>query len=144
MSHRRLGHLGPDDVTPRERSPSSRDRPAPPTGTVIVHPDHGSQFRSHRYQHTQKAHGLTGFMGRVAYAGDNAAMKSFFALLQNNALGRPSLKSREDLPVAVTSWTWKAYPRRRRQRGLGRMTPIESGTTTVRHTAVAARTTNQH
>jgi hypothetical protein len=43
-----------------------------PTGTVVVHSDRGGQFRSHRYQRTLRAHGMTGSMGRVSSAGDNA------------------------------------------------------------------------
>ena len=77
-------------------------------------------------------------MGRVASAGDDAAMESIFALLQNNVLDRQFWKSREDLTVAVISWIETTYRRRGRQRGLGRMTPIESETATARHTAIAA------
>lgn len=109
-----------------------------PTGTVIVHSDRGGQFRSRRYQRTLKAHGLIGSMGRVASAGDNAAMESFFALLQNNVLDRQAWKTREDLTVAVISWIETTYHRRRRQRGLGRMTPIEFETAMVRQAAIAA------
>lgn len=59
-----------------------------PTGTTVVHSDRGGQFRSHRYQRTLRTHRLTGSMGRVSSAGDNAAMESFFALLQKNVLNR--------------------------------------------------------
>jgi len=53
-----------------------------PEGTVIVHSDRGGQFRSRAFRATLKANGLTGSMGRVAAAGDNAAMESFYSLLQ--------------------------------------------------------------
>ena len=59
-----------------------------PTGTLVVHSDRGGQFRSRCYQRTLRAHGLTGSMGRVSAAGDNAAMESFFSLLQKNVLNR--------------------------------------------------------
>ncbi len=39
-------------------------------------------------------HDLVGSMGRVGAAGDNAAMESFFALLQKNVLDRPPGGSR--------------------------------------------------
>ena len=39
-------------------------------------------------------------MGRVSSAGDNAAMESFFALLQKNVLNRQSWATREDLRLA--------------------------------------------
>ena len=59
-----------------------------PTQTVIVHSDRGSQFRSAAFVATLRRHGLTGSMGRVGACGDNAAMESFFALLQKNVLDR--------------------------------------------------------
>jgi transposase InsO family protein len=95
-----------------------------PEGTV-VHSDRGSQFRSTVFVRTLKSHGLTGSMGRVGACGDNAAMESFFALLQKNVLDRQRWTSRQELRLAIVTWIEKTYHRRRRQRGLGRLTPIE-------------------
>ena len=64
-------------------------------------------------------------MGRVAAAGDNAAMESFFALLQKNVLDRQSWTTREQLRIAIVTWIERTYHRRRRQTALGRLTPIE-------------------
>ncbi len=64
-----------------------RGGPAPVAGCT-VHSDRGSQFRSRRFVEELKHQGLTGSMGRVGAAGDNAAMESFFALLQKNVLNR--------------------------------------------------------
>lgn len=55
---------------------------------VIVHSDRGSHFRSRKFQRALKRHGLKGSMGRVGACGDNAAMGSFFSLLQKNVLDR--------------------------------------------------------
>jgi putative transposase len=96
-----------------------------PAGTVVVHSDRGSQFRSASFVTTLKDHGLTGSMGRVGACGDNAAMESFFALLQKNVLDRQRWSGREQLRLAIITWIEKTYHRRRRQRGLGRLTPIE-------------------
>jgi putative transposase len=95
-----------------------------PIGTV-VHSDRGSQFRSNAFVSTLKSHGLVGSMGRVGACGDNAAMESFFSLLQKNVLDRQRWTSREELRVAIVIWIERTYHRRRRQRGLGRLTPIE-------------------
>jgi putative transposase len=57
----------------------------------IVHSDRGSQFRSRKFVSVIARHGLVGSMGRVGAAGDNAAMESFFALLQKNVLDRRCL-----------------------------------------------------
>jgi len=64
-------------------------------------------------------------MGRVGACGDNAAMESFFALLQKNVLDRQRWTSREQLRLAIITWIERTYHRRRRQRRLGRLTPIE-------------------
>jgi putative transposase len=42
--------------------------------------------RSNAFVRTLANNGLVGSMGRVGACGDNAAMESFFALLQNNVL----------------------------------------------------------
>jgi hypothetical protein len=94
-------------------------------GTVIVHSDRGSQFRSRDFVAVLKAAGLSGSMGRVAAAGDNAAMESFNSLLQKNVLDRQRWETRDDLRYAIIYWVEHTYNRRRRQRRLGRLTPVE-------------------
>lgn len=69
---------------------------------VIVHSDRGGQFRSRRFQAALKAYGARGSMGTVGACGDNAAMESFFALLQKNVLNRQSWAKREELSMAIT------------------------------------------
>ena len=64
-------------------------------------------------------------MGQVGAAGDNAAMESFFALLQKNVLDRKRWRTREELRIAIITWIERTYHRRRRQDGLRRLTPIE-------------------
>lgn len=91
----------------------------------IVHTDRGSQFRSRKFVHVLNRHQLVGSMGRVGAAGDNAAMESFFALLQKNVLDRHTWATRDELRIAIVRWIERTYHRRRRQAGLGRLTPIE-------------------
>jgi putative transposase len=107
-----------------------------PAGTIVLHSDRGSQFRSNAFVRTLREHGLTGSMGRVGACGDNAAMESFFALLQKNVLDRQRWTSREDLRLAIITWIERTYHRRRRQRALGRLTPIEYET--INQAATAA------
>lgn len=101
-------------------------------GTVgaIVHSDRGSQFRSHAYIRALRDAQLLGSMGRVGACADNAAMESFFSLLQKNVLNRQRWATREQLRLAIVIWIEKTYHRRRRQDALGRMTPIEFETLT--------------
>jgi transposase InsO family protein len=103
-----------------------------PAGTT-VHSDRGSQFRSTAFVTALKHHGLVGSMGRVGACGDNAAMESFFSLLQKNVLDRQRWDNREELRVAIVIWIERTYHRRRR---LGRLTPIEYETlNTATHAA---------
>ena len=95
-----------------------------PAGTV-VHSDRGSQFRSRKFVKALRRNGLVGSMGRVGACGDNAAMESFFALLQKNVLDRQRWATRQELRLAIVTWIERTYHRRRRQRRLGRLTPIE-------------------
>ena len=95
-----------------------------PNGT-IVHSDRGSQFRSEAFLQELENNGLTGSMGRAGACGDNAAMESFNALLQNNVLDRKRWKTRAELKSAIVYWIEHTYNRRRRQRILGKCTPVE-------------------
>jgi putative transposase len=91
----------------------------------ILHTDRGSQFRSRKLQRALRRYSMVGSMGQVASAADNAAMESFFSLLQNNVLNRQRWRTREDLRIAIVTWIERTYHRRRRQAALGRLTPIE-------------------
>ena len=91
----------------------------------VLHTDRGSQFRSRKFVHALNRHGMVGSMGRVGAAGDNAAMESFFSLLQKNVLDRRSWATREALRIAIVRWIERTYHRRRRQAALGRLTPVE-------------------
>ena len=67
-------------------------------------------------------------MGRVGACADNAAMESFFSLLQKNVLNRQRWLTRQELRLAIATWVERTYHRRRRQRRLGKLTPIEHET----------------
>jgi hypothetical protein len=104
----------------------------------VVHSDRGSQFRSRKVARALARHALVDSMGQVASAGDNAAMESFFSLLQNNVLNRRRWATREDLRIAIITWIERTYHRRRRQHRLGRLTPIEFETIMATQVALAA------
>ena len=78
-----------------------------------------------RFVRLLKNNGLRGSMGRVGAAGDNAAMESFFSLLQKNVLDTRRWDTPQDLRLAIVSWIETKDNRRRRQRTLGRLTPVE-------------------
>jgi transposase InsO family protein len=91
----------------------------------ILHSDRGSQFRARKLHRALLRHRMVGSMGQVGSAADNAAMESFFALLQKNVLDRRRWATRDELRIAIIIWIERTYHRRRRQVALGRLTPIE-------------------
>lgn len=92
-------------------------------GTAL-HSDRGAQIRPEVFVQTHRSSGLTGSMGRVG-TGGNAAVESFFALLKKDVLDRPRWATMEDLRFAIVAWIERTYHRRRRQRALGKVTPVE-------------------
>ncbi|MGV0869106.1 IS3 family transposase [Corynebacterium kalidii] len=104
----------------------------------VVHSDRGSQFRSRKFLRALAGHDMVGSMGRVGSSGDNAAMESFFSLLQKNVLDRRSWITREQLRIAIVTWIERTYHHRRRQARLGRLTPIEFEAIMTKDVALAA------
>ncbi len=52
-------------------------------------------------------------------------MESFLALLEKNVLNTRRWHTRVELQLAIVTWIERTCHRRRRQRSLGRLTPIE-------------------
>jgi putative transposase len=105
----------------------------------ILHADRGSQFRSESVRRALKRHDMVGSMGRVASAADNAAMESFWSLLQKNVLNQQRRwATRQDLRLAIVTWTERRYHREREQDALGGLTPIEYETIMNTNQALAA------
>ena len=75
--------------------------------------DLNSSARS--FVHALGRYEMVGSMGRVGAAGDNAAMESFFSLLQKNVLNRRRWATREELRIAIVTWIERTYHRPRRQ-----------------------------
>jgi hypothetical protein len=90
--------------------------------------------------HALNRHGMVGSMGRVASAGDNAAMESFWSLLQTNVLNQRRRRTRQALRLAIVVWIERKYHRQRPQDSLGGLTPIEYEATITPTEATAAYT----
>ena len=91
----------------------------------VVHTHRGSQFRARKMVRALLHLRMVGSMGRVGAAGDNAAMESFFRLLQKNVLNRRAWATRDELRIAIVPWIERTYHRRRRQKRLHGLTPVE-------------------
>lgn len=80
-----------------------------PVGRTL-HSDHGSQFRSRKFVELLSQSGITGSMGRVSACADNAAMESFFALLQKNVLNTKRWHSKQELRLEIVTWIERTSP----------------------------------
>jgi transposase InsO family protein len=80
---------------------------------------------------------MVGSMGQVGAADDNAAMESFFSLLQKNVLNRRRWATRDELRIAINTWSERTYHQRRRQAARGRSTPAEYETSITPATQAA-------
>lgn len=67
----------------------------------IVPSGRGSQSKSRKFLRALEYHRLVGSIVRMGAAGDDTAMNSFFALLQNNALNWRTWVTREQLQTAI-------------------------------------------
>lgn len=130
-SHRMKASLAVDAL---EMAVLHRGRPK----NVVVHSDRGSQFRSKKFQNALTRHELKGSMGQVGACADNAAMESFFSLLQKNVLDRERWATRQQLNLAIMHWIEAKYHRKRKQRALGKLTPIEFATAMLNRVVLAA------
>ncbi len=107
-----------------------------PAGT-IVHSDRGGQFRSKRFSMMLRNNGLVGSMGRSRRQVTRPPWsRSSPCSRRTSSTARRGSRARNSASAIVT-WIERTYHRRRRQRGLGRLTPIEFGTI-YNHTALAA------
>lgn len=70
-------------------------------------------------------------------------MESFRALLQRNVLNTRLWRTRAELQYAITYWVEHTSNRRRRQRELGRLTPIEFELAVTSNTTHAAARVTQ-
>jgi putative transposase len=104
----------------------------------ILHSDRGSQFHARKVHRALTRHHMVGSMGQVGTAADNAAMESFFSLLQKNVLNTRRWETRDDLRIAIVTWIERTYHQRRRQPALGKLTPTEYETIMTPTAALAA------
>jgi transposase InsO family protein len=107
-------------VAALDRAVARRAATGQPVAGCVLHTDRGSQFRAPKLQQGLVSHRVLGSMGQVGSAGDNAAMESFFALLQKNVLDRQAWDTRDQLRIAIVSWIERTYHHRRRQFALAR------------------------
>ncbi len=91
----------------------------------VLHSDRGSQFRSRKFVHALGRYHLVGSMGRDGAAGDKRGHGKFLQPAAEQRLGPSPMGHPRALRIAIVTWIERTYHRRRRQAGLGRLTPLE-------------------
>ena len=110
-------------------------RRKPPSGEVIHHADHGTQYTSWAFGQRLRAAGLLESMGTVGDALDNAMAESFFATLQLELLDRRRWTVQRELAQAIFEYIEVFYNPERRHSSIQDLSPIDYEN---RHTAEAA------
>jgi putative transposase len=90
----------------------------PAEGTVILHSDRGSQYRSLAFGQRCRDAGIMPSMGRVGSAYDNAMCESFFATLECELLDRNTYRTRSEAKLSVFHFIEVFYNRWRRHTSL--------------------------
>lgn len=91
---------------------------------TIIHSDQGHQYTSKAYTNLLKEKGLVKSMSRKANCWDNAPIESFFGRLKEESMRIHRPKTKEEVHNVINAYMHH-YNNRRRQRKLGRQSPIQ-------------------
>lgn len=94
-----------------------------PGAGLLLHSDHGGQYRSGAYARLLQEYGITCSMSRRGNCYDNAPMESFWGLLKTEWLRETGLQSMESIEESIREYIEDFYNRFRIQKGLGYETP---------------------
>jgi putative transposase len=99
-------------------------RDVDPSGVLIHHSDHGSQYTSVDFTDALVDYGLLASLGSVGDAYDNAMAESFVDTFKTELVADRVWRSRSELELAIVEWVgW--YNRRRLHSSLGDVPPSE-------------------
>ncbi|TCO73701.1 putative transposase [Chromatocurvus halotolerans] len=85
-------------------------------GSVVLHSDRGSQFRSGDYQRFLKQNALISSMSAVGHCGDNAACEGFFGVLKRERVNRKKYRTRDIARSDVFDYIERFHNPRKRRR----------------------------
>jgi putative transposase len=90
---------------------------------LVHHTDQGSQYVSLAFTRRLEEAGISGSMGGVGSAFDNAAAESLFATIKRELVNRNSFPTRAAARAAVFEFVEVFYNRRRLHSSLGYLSP---------------------
>lgn len=91
---------------------------------TLLHSDQGHQFTSHEYTNHLQSYQMTKSMSRRGNCWDNAPIESFFGRLKEESIRIQKPRTKEALYQTI-DWYMDFYNNRRRQKGLGSISPIQ-------------------
>lgn len=95
------------------------------TSGTIFHSDRGSQYTSRDVKELLAKLGYRQSFSRVGMPGDNAWSESFFSILKKEAVFPVRFRTRDQARQAIFAYIEGFYNRRRIQKGLGYLSPIQ-------------------
>jgi len=95
-----------------------------PSGDVIHHSDHGTQYTSLAFGDRCKTLGVRPSRGSIGDCYDNALCESFFATLECELIDRRTFRSQADARAAIFRFIEGWYNPHRRHSSLGYLSPI--------------------
>jgi len=96
----------------------------PGIGEAVMHTDRGTQYTSHDFRDRCLANGVIPSVGRTGTCYDNAAAESFNATIKKELIHQHLWLDAEEARSAVFDYIERYYNRIRKQRRLGKMSPM--------------------
>jgi len=96
----------------------------PGIGEAVMHTDRGTQYTSHAFRDRCLANGVIPSVGRTGTCYDNAAAESFNATIKKELIHQHLWRDAEEARSAVFDYIERYYNRVRKQRRLGKLSPL--------------------
>jgi transposase InsO family protein len=96
----------------------------PGIGDLVIHHDRGSQYTSNEYRDRLFAAGIIPSVGHTGICYDNAAAESFNATIKKELIHQHVWRDADEVRTAVFDYIERYYNRVRKQRRLGRVSPV--------------------
>lgn len=110
----------------------------PGTGEVVFHSDRGSQYTGHRFRSACLADGIIPSVGNTGICFDNAAAESWNATFKKELIHLHAWKNVNHVRMAAFEFIEVYYNRKRIQKALGYLPPVEYEVRVDKVTGVAA------
>ena len=94
-------------------------------GSLLLHSDQGSQYRSSEYQNMLKENNIIASMSRKGECHDNAVMESFYHTLKTELVYHERYNSHKEAKASLFDYIEIFYNRQRSHSALGYQSPFD-------------------